>query len=393
MDNKNRPASGDPVAQEARRAATARACCTGIALSLLTLPAAGEYALNLPPPATGIAREIYELHTLILWICLGILIVVFVPMTIALVRHRKSTGHVAHSFHDNLRLEIAWTIVPVLILVGMAYPATKTVLSMKDWSASDMTIKVTGRQWKWEYQYLDGEDEIKFISNLSTTQDAINNKSGKNATYLLEVDKPLVVPTGAKIRLVLTATDVIHAWWIPAFGVKQDAIPGFIRESWFRVDEPGTYRGQCAELCGVGHAFMPIVVEAVPPEKFAAWKAEQKAQLAAVAAASAREYTLAELSAHGEKVYAANCAVCHQATGAGLPPAFPALDGSQLVRGPVAGHLDIVFHGKSGTAMQAFGPQLSDLDIAAVVTYERNTWSNRTGDVVQPAKIAELRKQ
>ncbi|HNA04107.1 MAG TPA: cytochrome c oxidase subunit II [Rhodocyclaceae bacterium] len=350
-----------------------------------------DYAINLPPPATGIARQIYDLHTLILWICAAILIVVFVPMVIALVRHRRSAGHVAHRFHDNLRLEILWTAVPVLILVGMAYPATKTVIEMKDWSASDMTIKIVGRQWKWEYEYVD--DDLRFISTLSTPRSEIDNVSAKNPNYLLEVDRPLVIPTGAKIKLILTASDVIHAWWIPAFGVKQDAVPGFIRETWFRVDEPGTYRGQCAELCGVGHGFMPIVVEAVSPERFESWKTEQRSQMAALKEASAREYTMAELVGHGEKVYAANCAVCHQANGAGVPPAFPPLDGSKLVAGPAGDHLNRVFNGRSGTAMQAFGPQLSDFDIAAVVTFERNSWSNRIGDVVQPAQVAALRKQ
>ncbi len=350
-----------------------------------------DYAINLPPPATGIARQIYDLHTLILWICAAILIVVFVPMVIALVRHRRSAGHVAHRFHDNLRLEILWTAVPVLILVGMAHPATKTVIEMKDWSASDMTIKIVGRQWKWEYEYVD--DDLRFISTLSTPRSEIDNVSAKNPNYLLEVDRPLVIPTGAKIKLILTASDVIHAWWIPAFGVKQDAVPGFIRETWFRVDEPGTYRGQCAELCGVGHGFMPIVVEAVSPERFESWKTEQRSQMAALKEASAREYTMAELVGHGEKVYAANCAVCHQANGAGVPPAFPPLDGSKLVAGPAGDHLNRVFNGRSGTAMQAFGPQLSDFDIAAVVTFERNSWSNRIGDVVQPAQVAALRKQ
>ncbi len=350
-----------------------------------------DYAINLPPPATGIARQICDLHTLILWICAAILIVVFVPMVIALVRHRRSAGHVAHRFHDNLRLEILWTAVPVLILVGMAYPATKTVIEMKDWSASDMTIKIVGRQWKWEYEYVD--DDLRFISTLSTPRSEIDNVSAKNPNYLLEVDRPLVIPTGAKIKLILTASDVIHAWWIPAFGVKQDAVPGFIRETWFRVDEPGTYRGQCAELCGVGHGFMPIVVEAVSPERFESWKTEQRSQMAALKEASAREYTMAELVGHGEKVYAANCAVCHQANGAGVPPAFPPLDGSKLVAGPAGDHLNRVFNGRSGTAMQAFGPQLSDFDIAAVVTFERNSWSNRIGDVVQPAQVAALRKQ
>lgn len=359
---------------------------------LLLLPSAAgaEYALNLPAPASGIAQQIYDLHTLILWICAVILVVVFVPMGIALVRHRKAAGHTAHKFHDNFRLEVAWTIVPVLILVGMAWPATQTVLAMKDTSAAGLTIKVTGLQWKWEYDYL-GEN-IRFISNSSTPLPQIANTEAKGEHYLLEVDRPLVVPTGTKIRLVFAASDVIHAWWVPALGVKQDAVPGFIRDSWFRVDAPGTYRGQCAELCGVGHGFMPIVVEAVSPERFAAWKDEQKALLAAAAAASGKDYSLAELVAHGEKIYLANCAACHQPNGAGLPGAFPALDGSPLVQGPPEPHLDVVIKGKPGTAMAAFGPQLSDFDLAAVVSYERNAWRNRSGEPVQPAQVAALRK-
>ena len=352
--------------------------------------AGADYALNLPAPASVIAQQIYDLHTLILLICAVILVVVFVPMAIALIRHRKAAGHAAQKFHDNFRLEVAWTIVPVLILVGMAWPATQTVLAMKDTRAADLTIKVTGLQWKWEYDYLG--DGIRFLSASSTPPQQIANTQAKGQHYLLEVDRPLVVPTGKKIRLVLTASDVIHAWWVPELGVKQDAIPGFVRDTWFRVDAPGTYRGQCAELCGIGHGFMPIVVEAVPPERFEAWKAEQKTLLAAAAAASGKEYTLAELVAHGEKVYLANCAACHQANGAGIPGAFPALDGSPLVQGPAAAHLAMVFKGKPGSAMAAFGQQLSDFDLAAVVSYERNAWRNRSGEPVQPAQVAALRK-
>ncbi|MBI2306376.1 MAG: cytochrome c oxidase subunit II [Rhodocyclales bacterium] len=356
----------------------------------LASPAAAEFALNLPPPATEIARQIYDLHTLILWICFGIFLVVFVPMFYALWRHRKSAGHAAQPFHEHPKLEIAWTLAPALILIGMAIPSTSVVLAMKDTSAPEMTIKVTARQWKWEYEYL-GHD-VRFVSNLSTPQAQIDNREAKGEHYLLEVDRPLLVPTGKKIRLVLTAEDVIHAWWVPTLGVKQDAIPGFIRDAWFKVDAPGSYRGQCAELCGVNHGFMPIVVEAVPPEKFAAWMDGQKTALAAAQAASGRDYELAELVRLGEAVYAANCAVCHQANGKGLPGAFPALDGSPLVKGPRAAHLALVFDGKPGTAMQAFAKQLSDLDLAAVVSYERNAWGNRTGDGVQPREVAALRK-
>lgn len=357
---------------------------------LLAGPAGAEFALNLPPPATEIARKIYDLHTLILWICFGIFLVVFVPMFYALWRHRKSAGHAAQPFHEHPQLEIAWTIAPALILIGMAVPTTSVVLAMKDTGASDLTVKVTARQWKWEYEYL-GED-VRFASNLATPQAQIENREAKGEHYLLEVDRPLVVPTGRKVRLVLTAEDVIHAWWVPTLGVKQDAIPGFVRDAWFRIDAPGTYRGQCAELCGVNHAFMPVVVEAVPPEQYAAWLDGQKRERAAAQAATGRDYALAELVERGKAVYAANCAACHQENGKGLPGTFPALDGSPLVKGPTAAHLAIVLDGKPGTAMQAFGKQLSDLDLAAVVSYERNAWGNQTGDGVQPRDVAALRK-
>jgi cytochrome c oxidase subunit 2 len=351
-------------------------------------PAAAEYALNLPAPATTIAQQIFDLHSLVLWICFAIFLVVFVPMFYAIWRHRKALGHQAHPFHEHPLLEIAWTVAPALVLVAMAIPTTQVVLAMKDTGASDLSIKVTGRQWKWEYEYLG--QELKFISNSATPQAQIDNQEAKGEHYLLEVDRPLVVPTGQKIRLVFTAEDVIHAWWVPALGVKQDAVPGFIRDAWFTVDQPGTYRGQCAELCGVGHAYMPIVVEAVPPAQYAAWISEQKTLLAAARSSAQREFTLAELVAQGEKVYATNCAACHQANGAGVPGAFPALDGSPLVNGPAEAHLAMVFHGKPGTAMQAFGQQLSEVEIAAVVSYERNSWSNKVGDAVQPSAVAAL---
>lgn len=372
---------------------TLRARWAMLGAAALGLPgmARAEFALNLPAPATSLAHRIFDLHSLILWICLGIFVVVFVPMGIAIVRHRKSRGHAPYSFHDHPTLELAWTVVPVLILVGMAWPATSTVLAMKDTSAPDLTIKVTGHQWKWEYEYL-GED-VRFFSSLATPREQIDNAQPKAATYLLEVDRPLVVPTGRKVRLVLTATDVIHSWWIPAFGVKQDAIPGFLRDSWFTVDAPGTYRGQCAELCGVGHGFMPIVVEALPPERYATWLQEQKAKAATSRESEAREFSLAELKARGEKVYKANCVACHQANGGGIPGTFPALDGSPIATGPQEAHLNRVFNGKPGTAMAAFGQQLSDLEIAAVISYERNAWHNASGVAVQPADIAKLRTQ
>lgn len=360
---------------------------TGFALAP---PDAGaEFVYNLPPPATPIAARIHELNTLINWICAGIFVVVFVPMFYAIWKHRKAAGHQPQVFHEHRNLEIAWTVAPFLVLIGIAIPTTAVVLEMKDTRDPDLTIKVTGRQWKWEYEYL-GED-LRFVSNLGTSREAINNRALKGQHYLLEVDRPLVVPAGKKVRLILTAADVLHAWWVPALGVKQDAIPGFLRDAWFRVDQPGVYRGQCAELCGVDHAYMPIVVEAVEPERFAAWIDREKTRVADEAAAANREFSLAELVSRGEKVYAANCVACHQADGRGVPGAFPALVASPLVTGPKAPHLAVVFHGRPGTAMPGFGKQLSDIDVAAVVTYERNTWQNHTGDTLQPREVAALR--
>ena len=356
-------------------------------------PAAAELAINLPPPATAIARDIYDLHTTVMWICAAIFVVVFVPMFWAITRHRKSLGHRAARFHEHPWLEVTWTVIPVLILIAMALPATRTVLAMKNTEAADLTIKVTGYQWKWEYEYL-GRD-VRYFSVLATPQDALGPAPGKPPHYLLEVDRPLVVPVGRKVRLVLTSADVIHAWWIPAFGVKQDAIPGFIRDTWFAVDTPGTYRGQCAELCGTGHAYMPIVVEALPPEQFAAWLAAQQQQQEAARAhdlaASGKNWTRDELLARGATVYASHCSACHGTAGRGIPGAFPALSGSPVATGPLAEHLARVMDGKPGTAMAAFAGQLSDLEIAAVVSYERNSWQNHTGDLVQPAEVAARR--
>ena len=372
--------------------------CLAPACSLLgALPgsAFAALAVNLPPPANDIARQIYDLHTLILWICLGIFIVVFVPMIWAIIRHRKSRGHSAHDFHEHPVLEVAWTIVPVLILVAMAWPATQTVLAMKDTSAADLTIKVTGYQWKWEYEYLG--DGLRYFSNLSTPPEQREGSAQKSPHYLLETDRPLVVPTGAKVRLLLTAADVIHAWWVPELGVKQDAIPGFVRDTWFRVDRPGIYRGQCAELCGTGHGYMPVVVEALPPEQYAVWRDGQRsAQEIArqeAAASIGKTYATGDLIALGETVYKTHCAACHGPDGKGIAGAFPPLAGSPMVQGPLGPHLARVLEGKPGTAMAAYAPILTDLELAAVVTYERNSWQNRTGDLAQPADVATLRRR
>ena len=348
---------------------------------------------NLQAPVTRIATEIYDLHMLMLWICFVVFVGVFGVMFYSIYKHRRSVGHKAEHFHENTTVEIIWTIIPFLVLIAMAWPATKTLLALKDTSSPDITIKATGYQWKWGYDYIKGEGEgVSFLSNLKTPQDQIVGDAQKSDTYLLEVDNHLVVPVGKKVRMLLTANDVIHAWWVPAFGVKQDAIPGFVRDSWFRADKEGTYRGQCAELCGKDHGFMPIVVDVVSQEKYTAWVADQKKKTAAAAEDPNKKWTLQELRARGEKVYATTCVACHQANGKGVPNAFPALDGSKVVNGPKAAHINIVTNGKPGTAMAAFGKQMSDTDIAAVITYERNAWSNKTGDVIQPAEIKSAKK-
>ncbi len=362
------------------------------ALTLYSGAATSSYQLNLLTPQSGIATQIYDLHTLLLWICLAIFIGVFGVMFYSVLKHRKSLGYKAANFHHSTTVEIIWTIIPFIILISMAYPATQTVISMKDTASPDITIKATGYQWQWGYDYLKGEGEgASFYSKLSTPQEQIRNKAPKGEHYLREVDNNMVVPVGKKIRVLLTANDVIHAWSVQELGVKQDAVPGFIRDAWFKADKPGIYRGSCSELCGKEHAFMPIVVEAMEPEKYTQWVANQKKKSEATVVDVNKIFTIDELKVEGEKVYAANCAACHQANGKGLPGAFPALDGSKVANGPKTKHVNIVVNGETGTAMAAF-KHLSDVDIAAVVTYERNAWGNSTGDIVQPSEINEFRK-
>jgi cytochrome c oxidase subunit II len=362
----------------------------GAAFAVTGTQALGESKYNFQPPVTTLADQIYDLHTLILIICVVIFILVFGVMFYSIYAHRKSLGHKAEQFHENTTVEMVWTIIPFFILLGMAYPATKTVLAFKDTGTPDITIKVTGYQWKWGYDYL--QEGFGFFSTLSTPLEQIENKAAKSENYLLEVDNPMVVPVGKKVRLLMTAADVIHAWWVPAFGVKQDNIPGFVRDVWFRADKPGTYRGQCAELCGKDHGFMPIVVEVLEPEKYAAWVESQKKKQAAADVDPNKVFGLDELKARGERVYVANCAACHQPNGQGTPGLFPALSGSKIVTGPVKEQISIVMNGKPNTAMAAFGKQLSDVEIAAVVTYTRNSWANKTGEVIQPADIKTARK-
>jgi len=360
-----------------------------------TALADGEAKFGFQTPQTIVAHQIYDLHLLVLGIVVVIALGVFGVLVYAMVRHRRSLDHPAKQFDDNKAVQALWTAIPLLIVVGLAFPATRTVIAMKDTSSPDMTIKVTGYQWKWQYDYL-GEG-VSFYSDLSTAREQIDNKVPKGEHYLLEVDNPMVVPVGKKVRILITANDVIHAWWVPAFGVKQDAIPGFVRDSWFKVDTPGIYRGQCAELCGKEHGFMPIVVEAVPEERYRTWLTEQqtrgKAAIVAASAAASKTYTVDELRTEGEKVYARNCTACHQANGQGVPGAFPAIAHGAIATGPVAGHIDIVLNGsKKNPAMAAWKGQLSDLEIAAVITYQRNAFGNALDDVVQPSQIAAAAK-
>lgn len=361
-------------------------------LGVFSSVASAAWELNLQLPVTALARRVYDLHTLLTWVIFIIFVGVFAVVTWSIIFHRKSKGYKAADFHDNTAVEIAWTIVPTLILIAIAFPATSALVEMRDTSQPDLTIKATGYQWKWGYEYVTGDAAgVKFMSVMSTPREQIENKTPKGENYLLEVDRPLVVPVGKKVRVLLTATDVIHSWSVPAFAVKTDAVPGFLRDTWFRAEKEGTYRGQCSELCGKDHGFMPVVVEVVSAERYAAWVAEQKTAMAASADDPAKVWKMDELMARGEKVYAANCAACHQPNGAGLPPAFPALDGSKIAKGPKGAHIDIVLNGKPGTAMAAYAAQLTDTEIAAVVAYERNAWSNKLGELIQPAEVKALR--
>ncbi len=358
--------------------------------------------MNLQPPVTQIAAEIYNLHTWMMIICLVIFVAVFGVMFYSILKHRKSLGHKAATFHESTTVEIAWTVVPFLIVIGMALPATKTVVGMKDTSNADITIKATGMQWKWGYDYLKGEGEgISFLSNLSTPRSQIGAPGlapteKRGANYLIEVDNEMVVPVNKKIRMVLTASDVIHAWSVPAFGVKQDAIPGFVRDTWFKSEHVGTFRGSCAELCGKEHAFMPIVVKVVSAQDYKVWVDRKKKEMAALEDDPNKTWTIDELKTRGQKVYTTNCIVCHQATGKGLPGAFAALDGSPVVNGPKAEQVHVLLNGKKSGAFAAEMPswkQLSDTDIAAVITFTRNNWSNKAVEnIVQPAEVLAARK-
>ena len=347
--------------------------------------------LNFQPPVTAIASDIYQLHTLMMVICVVIFLAVFGVMFYSILKHRKSLGHKAASFHESTTVEIAWTVVPFIIVILMALPATKTVVAMKDTSNADITIKATGMQWKWGYDYIKGEGEgIAYYSALATPRDQIHEGAIKGDNYLIEVDNPLVVPVNKKIRIVTTANDVIHAWGVPALGVKQDAIPGFVRDTWFKAEKVGTYRGNCYELCGKEHAFMHIVVNVLSEADYAKWVADKKKGSSAGAEDANKALTLAELNAKGAAVYASNCVACHQDSGKGVPGAFPALDGSKVVNGPKGDQIAMLLNGKN--AMPSW-KTLSDTEIAAVITYTRNHWSNKAGqNMVQAAEVLAARK-
>ena len=362
----------------------------GLLLWLAFGSAQAEWAVNMLPGVTEVSRSVFDLHMIIFWICVVIGVVVFGVMFWSMLIHRRSTGQQPAHFHESITVEILWTVVPFVILVVMAVPATKTLIEIYDTSESELDIQVTGYQWKWHYKYL-GQD-VEFFSNLATPAAQINNQAEKGEHYLLEVDEPLVVPVGTKVRFLITAADVIHSWWVPALAVKKDAIPGFVNESWTRIEEPGIYRGQCTELCGKDHGFMPVVVEAKSKEDFAAWLAVRKEEAAKVKELTSKEWTREELVARGEKAYQTSCAACHQANGEGLPPMFPALKGSAIATGPAQGHIEIVVNGKPGTSMAAFGKQLSEVDIAAIITYERNAWGNAMNDMVTPKDILAFKQ-
>jgi cytochrome c oxidase subunit 2 len=361
---------------------------------LLAAPGYTGNEINMTRGVTAQSMISFQLHMVILWICVVIGVIVFSAMFISIVLHRKSKGHEAAGFTHSATAEIIWTIIPVLILVAMAVPATRALLSIEVAPETEMTIKITGFQWRWKYEYL--EDEIQFISSLHSESNAARRLSSgidplTIENYLLEVDKPLVLPANTKIKFLITADDVIHSWWVPALGWKRDAVPGFINEAWTEIMEPGVYRGQCAELCGKDHGFMPIVLKVLPTAEYRVWVQDQRRSMAQEQAEIERLWTRDELMALGKNVYAAQCATCHQADGLGLAPAFPALAGSDMANGPLNNYIEVVLHGREGTAMQAWGNMLSDSDIAAALTYTRNAFGNETGDVVQPQTIARIK--
>lgn len=372
-----------------------RISVAGGLLGLLMAGVATADELNLRPGVTDISQQVYDLHMAILWICIVIGVIVFGVMFWSVIHHRRSAGYEAAKFHESTKLELAWTIVPTLILIGMAVPATQVLVAMYDTGGEDMTVEVRGYQWKWQYKYLDDDynNTLSFFSSLATTQDEIRNRSSKGENYLLEVDNPLRIPTNRKVRFLVTSEDVIHAWWVPDFGIKRDAVPGMLNELWTVVEEPGIYRGQCTELCGKDHGFMPVVVEVMNEADFDVWYAEEVTNERVREEALSKTFTHEELMAQGEEVYGTFCASCHQPNGQGLPPVFPSLVGTAVVTGPRDEHIKMVIEGVPGTSMQAFGKQLDAAQLGAVVHYERHSWGNDSDDITQPRDVLELSGQ
>jgi cytochrome c oxidase subunit 2 len=350
-------------------------------------------ALNMREGVTQVSRDVFELHMLIFYICVAIGAVVFSVMFYSLFRYTKKRNPNPSTFHESTKLEVAWTIVPFLILIAMAVPASKTLTEIYDDEEGEINIQVVGYQWKWEYKYL--EDDINFFSNLSTDQDEIYNLVPKGENYLLEVDEPLIIPVDTRVRFLITANDVIHSWWVPDFAIKQDAIPGFINTAWTRAEETGIYRGNCTELCGKNHGFMPVVVKVVEKDEYNDWVLAKKEEAIKLAELTEKEWSLAELTERGEGVYQKNCVACHQMNGEGLPPIFPALAGSDIVMFDKNRNVEILMEGVQGAAMQSFANQLSEVDMAAVITYTRQAWGNaENGDgvYVVPSDIVEYKK-
>lgn len=366
---------------------------SGVLVAIMSTNVFAEYGLNMTEGVSSISRTIYDLHMLIFWICVVIAVVVFGVMIYSLYAHRKSQGAVAANFHESTKAELLWTIIPIIILVVMAIPSTKALIELEDTSKAEMTVKITGHQWKWQYDY--PKEGISFISNLS--QDSKNAVEGSDAdrakvdNYLLDVDNHLVLPVDTAIRFLVTSSDVIHSWWVPDFGVKQDANPGFVNDAWVQVDKIGTYRGKCTELCGKDHGFMPIVVDVVSKADYAKWVLKQQAAKAATLAKSSKTWSKEELMTLGEKVYNTSCSSCHGVTGKGIAGVFPAIKGSPIATGDIDKHIGIVLHGKAGTAMTGYKNMLGDADIAAVITFERTAFGNQMGDLVQPAQIKAAR--
>ncbi len=352
---------------------------------------AQRWQMNMSPGVTEVGAEIYGLHMIVFWICVVIGIVTFGAMFYSVFAHRKSKGVKPATFHESTAIEIAWTVVPFIILIVMAFPATTTLLKVYDFEDSELDILVTGYQWKWKYEYIDeAGDNVVFFSNLRTGKTEIYNEDSKGEHYLLEVDEPVVLPVNKKVRFLVTANDVIHAWWVPALAVKKDAIPGFINEAWTRPLETGVYRGQCAELCGRDHGYMPIVVNVVEEDEYNAWLADKKSKAAEIKALMDKQFTLDEQMASGKAVYDQYCAACHGLNGEG--GVGKAIAGSPIATGDTATHLDVSINGVPGSAMQAFGAQLNDVDMAAVVTYQRNAFGNNMGDIVQPIDVYNFKQ-